>query len=90
MVASGSFGRALDTAPDVFALQVSRWRAMSPAQKARLVASLSRASIEVAEAGIRSRYPAESARQRFLRLAILRLGRSLAVEVYPDARQLTP
>ena len=90
MNGSDSFGRALDTAPDADAFQVARWRAMSPARKASLVASLSRATIHLAEAGIRARHPGDSPRERFLRLAILRLGRPLAVHVYPDIEQLAP
>jgi hypothetical protein len=90
MTAPDSFGRALDTAPDADACQVARWRAMSPAQKARLVASLSAATIQLAEAGIRARHTGDSPRARFLRLAILRLGRSLAARVYPESEQLAP
>jgi hypothetical protein len=68
MTESDSFGRALDTAQDIEASQAERWRTMSPEQKARLVVSLSRATIQLAEAGIRARYPTESPRQHFLRI----------------------
>lgn len=62
---------------------------MSPAEKAALVEALNRAVRQLAEAGIAARYPHASARERFLRFAILRLGRDLAVRVYPDAADLS-
>ena len=86
---SASFGRALDTASRAFELQTARWREMSDQQKADLVAALTRATRRMAEAGIAARYPDASPRERFLRLAILQLGRALAVQVYPDAERLT-
>lgn len=90
MVPAHSFGRALDTAPASSAQQIALWRSMTPQQKAQLVASLSRATRQLAEAGIAARYPQAAARERFLRLAILQLGRELAVQVYPDAEPLAP
>jgi hypothetical protein len=87
---SPSFGRALDTASRASAVQTARWREMSDRQKADLVAALARATRQLAEAGIAARYPDASPRERFLRLAILQLGRALAVQVYPDAERLTP
>jgi hypothetical protein len=41
------------------------------------------------EAGIAARHPLASPRERFLRRAIVLLGRELAVQVYPDAAALT-
>ena len=69
-------------------MQVERWRAMTAGEKAELVAGLSRATRQLAERGMRSRYPNAPAREIFLRLAILQLGRALAIEAYPDAAQL--
>jgi hypothetical protein len=66
---------------------------MSPAEKLEklaLVSGLSRAMRSLAEAGITSRYPQASTREKFLRLAIINLGRELAVQVYPDAAELVP
>jgi hypothetical protein len=38
----------------------------------------------MAQAGVRHRYPAASDREVFLRLAIITLGRDLAVRVHPE------
>jgi len=86
---SPSFGRVLDTAPRASDVQTARWREMSDRQKAALVASLTRATRQMAEAGIAARYPDASPRERFLRLAMLQLGLALAVQVYPEAERLT-
>ncbi len=79
----------LDTSREMSDAQVRRWREMSAAEKAALVSALSLATHRLAEAGIAARYPDAGPRERFLRLAILRLGRTLAVEVYPDAAHLS-
>lgn len=73
-----------DTAPDVERRQVEAWRAMSPAEKAALITSLSQAAYDLALAGVRHRYPDASPREHFLRLAILTLGRELAAKAYPE------
>jgi hypothetical protein len=85
-----SFGRALDTSSEAFDLQVVRWRAMTAGEKLALVSGLSRATLELSDRGMRARYPNASPREIFLRLAILRLGRELAVEAYPEAADLAP
>lgn len=90
MTASESFGRALDTTPAASEAQVARWRTMTAHEKAELVAALSRVTRQLAEAGIKSRYPEASSREVFLRLAMLQLGRELAVQVYPDAACIAP
>lgn len=82
------FGRAIDTSDLAADQQVARWRTMTAAEKAAVVTALCRTTRQLAEAGIAARYPDASARERFLRLAILHLGRDLAVQVYPDAAQL--
>lgn len=78
-----------DTSPDIEARQIEGWRAMMPAEKAALIAGLSRAAHDVALAGMRHRYPQASPREHFLRLAILTLGHELAVKAYPDISRLT-
>lgn len=77
-----------DTSPDVEQRLVERWRAMSPEQKLRTVCDMSETVRQLALAGVRQRHPAAAPREQFLRLAILRLGRDLAVRVYPDAADL--
>jgi hypothetical protein len=78
-----------DTAADIEQRQIERWRRMSPMEKMALVSAASRAVRQLAEAGIRERYPNASERERFLRYAILTLGRELAETVYPDAADLS-
>jgi len=68
--------------------QIARWRAMSPAEKLRVVAELNAAADTMALAGIRLRHPGASPREQFLRLASVKLGRDLARQVYPEIEQL--
>ena len=77
-----------DTSPDAEAVLVRRWRQMSIAEKAQLVGDLTTSVNELAMAGIRQRYPEASSRECFLRLAILRLGRPLALCAYPEIEHL--
>jgi hypothetical protein len=77
-----------DTSPEIEARQVQAWRAMSPAQKAQLISTLSRAARELALAGVRHRHPGASPREQFLRLAVVTLGPELAGDVYPDSALL--
>ena len=77
-----------DTSPEVERLQVERWRTMSTEEKAALISGLTRAAYELAEAGVRSRHPDASPRERFLRLALVTLGPDLANRAYPDIATL--
>jgi len=77
-----------DTDAKIEGRQIERWRAMSPAEKLRLVTELNAAVDTLALAGIRVRHPGASAREQFLRLACLKLGRYLAAQVYPEIQQL--
>ena len=79
---------ARDTTLEAERMQVDAWRTMSPADKAALVGHATRATLDLAMAGIRHRHPAASPRECFLRLATLTLGRTLACSVYPDAAEL--
>ena len=63
---------------------------MSAAQKADLIAALSGCAREMALAGIRHRFPDASAREHFLRLAMLTLGPDLARRAYPEIDGLDP
>ena len=78
-----------DTSADAEEVQVRRWREMSPAEKASLVTMMSQSADRMALAGIRHRYPAAAARECFLRLAVLRLGRDLASAAYPEIAGLS-
>lgn len=77
-----------DTPLDIEAVQVELWRRMTPAAKAGLVAGLCQGVREAALEGIRRRHPADGPREQFLRLAILYLGRELALEAFPEAADL--
>ena len=74
-----------DTSPAMERLQIDLWRRMTPLDKARAVTQLTRATQELARAGIRQRHPHASERECRLRLAVLKLGPRLAVLVEPDA-----
>ena len=78
-----------DTSPEAERTQVEAWRRMSPIEKLRAVAEISRTVEELALAGIRLRHPNASDRECFLRLAVLKLGREVASRVYPEVAQLT-
>jgi hypothetical protein len=62
---------------------------MSVREKATLVTQLSQTADAMALAGIRAAYPSASPRECFLRLAVRRLGRELAVRVYPEIAGIT-
>jgi len=79
---------ALDTPEDVERRQIERWRAMSPAEKAGLVSSLTSATFALALAGVRHRHPSATAQEHFLRLAVITLGDELARRAYPEIDQL--
>ena len=69
-------------------MQVAIWRRMSPLEKALATSELTRAVYQLSMAGVRSRYPAASERECFLRVAVLTLGRALACRAYPEAAAL--
>ena len=79
---------ASDTSRASEEVQIALWRRMSPVDKARAVSEISRAVQELSLAGIRRRHPGASERECMFRLAILKLGRTLACRVYPDAASL--
>ncbi len=79
---------ASDTSPDVETRQIEAWRAMSPAEKAAIIAGLTSVSQELALAGVRARYPDRSPREHFLRLAIVNHGLDLARRAYPEIASL--
>lgn len=77
-----------DTPPEIERLQIERWRAMTPAQKAEIITGLTQAAYEMARAGVRHRHPHADAGEQFLRLALDVLGPDLACRAYPDAAAL--
>jgi hypothetical protein len=79
---------ATDTSSANRRLQIDLWRRMSPLQKARAAAEITRGVQELALAGIRLQHPNATERECSLRLAILTLGRRLACQAYPEASEL--
>jgi hypothetical protein len=77
-----------DTTRAAERVQVELWRRMSPMDKARAVSGISRAVQKLSLLGIRQRHPGASERECALRLAMLKLGRDLTYEAYPEARAL--
>lgn len=76
---------ARDTSPDAERLQVALWRRMSPLDKCRLVAEMTRSVESLSLTGIQRRHPDASERECLLRLAVLKLGPALTRVVYPEA-----
>jgi hypothetical protein len=79
---------ASDTSAEVERMQIERWRAMTAAEKAAIVTSLTQTVVDLARAGIRHRYPNATAREQFLRLAVVTLGSELARKAYPEIASL--
>lgn len=71
-----------DTSADITEEQTRRWRSMSYADKADVVADLNRDVVRMAEAGVRQRHPKATQREVFLRVAALRNGRELSIAAY--------
>ncbi|HVZ20231.1 MAG TPA: hypothetical protein VG871_04175 [Vicinamibacterales bacterium] len=79
---------AFDTSSEVERRQIEAWRLMSASDKAAIVSGLTQAAYELALAGVRARYPDASAREQFLRLAVVTLGHDLALKAYPEIAAL--
>ena len=79
---------AADTPLEIEQVQVAMWQQMTPDDKMRLVSGLCRRLHTLAAEAVRRRHPQASAREQFLRRAIVRLGYDLAVEAFPDAAGL--
>lgn len=79
---------SLDTSPDVERMQVDAWRSMSAEQKASLVTAMTRTVLDLARAGIRDRHPDASPLEQRQRLAVILLGRELALRAFPETAGL--
>lgn len=75
------FGEMLDTAPAQRARYYALLRALTPEQRARKAAGLSRAVRSLAEADLRARHPGASARDRARMLAERLYGADLAARL---------
>lgn len=76
---AGARTQSADTDPAVEERQIEAWRAMTPAEKLRIVSELVRASEELALAGVKLRHPGRSERELALRVAALRLDRDTMI-----------
>jgi hypothetical protein len=73
---------ASDTPPEVTAILVAGYRAMSPSEKLRRVAELNRATEALARARLRREYGVLDDRTERLRLAALRYPRELMIAAF--------
>jgi hypothetical protein len=71
-----------DTTPEADAIRFERYAHMSPADKAARVVDLTRTANLLALGGLRTRHPAATERELWLRLAVLRLGAETVACVY--------
>ncbi len=70
-----------DTHPKAQAVLIEGYRRMTPAARLRLALEMSQAVIELAEAGIRQRYPEIGPEELRKRLGALMVGRELSIKV---------
>ena len=77
-----------DTSLPFDRLQIEAWRRMSPLDRLLAADALSREFQALLLAAIRNRHPDASERECFLRLAVIKLGRERAVQLYPAAAGL--
>jgi hypothetical protein len=74
--------RSPDTTREAEAIRFERYARMSPAEKVRRVADLTRTACTLALAGLRDRYPTADETELLLRLAVLRLGARTVSRAY--------
>lgn len=79
---------AQDTSLEIEARQIDAWRRMTVEEKATLVTGMTQAVLDMALAGLATRYPGASDYELWLRRAILLHGRDLAARAYPDIDRL--
>jgi hypothetical protein len=77
-----------DTSPEIEAMQIEAWRAMTPGERLTLVANASRSLRRLALAGLRARHPDATELELVHRFAIQTLGPELALRVYPGIERL--
>ncbi len=75
--------RPADTSPEAWKIYLDLQRRLSPSEKLRRAFQLSALVRQLAEAGLRERYPEASNREIFLRSARQRLGSELFEKAYP-------
>lgn len=73
-----------DTSPERVRQYNERLRALTPAERGRILVSLTTGVRRMAELGIRQRFPGISEDEVRVRLAVRLYGRSLAARVFPE------
>ena len=76
---------ALDTSPEIEQRLIEAWRGMSSVEKAAMVTGLTRASLQMAMAGIRDRHPNDPPEVQRRRLTELLHGPEVARRVFGGA-----
>jgi len=71
-----------DTSPEIEAMQVERWRAMTVGERVELLRSMHTAVEQIAVAGIRAVDPSADDVEIRYQLAVRRYGRQLAEEAF--------
>ncbi len=71
-----------DTDPRAHEIQMELLRSKTPDERLAMVFSMIEFALQMAESGVRARYPGASEREIFLRCAALRLPRDLMVRAY--------
>ena len=71
-----------DTDPRVMEVWLDMLRAKTPGERILMAFELSDFAVQMAESGVRARYPKASEREIFLRSAALRLPRDLMIRAY--------
>src|SRR5262245_55851805 len=71
-----------DTDPRAMEVWLGLLRKMPPGDKLKVTLDLGRFALQMAEMGVRSRYPQADDREVFLRVAALHLGRDLMIQAY--------
>ena len=79
---SGPVPLSADTSPEAETAYFAILRKMPAGERVLAAARMTLAVNAFALAGIRQRYPQADEREQFLRLAVLRLGRQVTIDVY--------
>jgi len=71
-----------DTDPRAMEVWMNLLRSKTPGERIEIAFNLTEFALQMAESGVRARYPGASEREIFLRCAALRLPRDLMIRAY--------
>ncbi|MGO9258919.1 MAG: hypothetical protein ACLQU1_21750 [Bryobacteraceae bacterium] len=71
-----------DTDPRAMEVWMDLLRSKTPGERIAIAFNLTELALQMAESGVRARYPGASEREVFLRCAALRLPRDLMIRAY--------